>query len=205
MNKKGSPQNLAAYHEVNGTASSKNVSTWHNGSTTIQPFRRPRVVKGSSLGVQLHVPRVDTRAIYPPANISWGICASSFWAHPSHSPWVVEVVLSSLDQKHLQTVIEVGQTTRWHAARATATTDDDIDFLWNRHFQSVKTMYTRARCLCFSCWLLLRITFEKRTDELYTLWTRVREALYMIFSHTSIHVPAKAFTPPYPMRSFRSS
>lgn len=61
----------------------------HNGLTASEPFGRSRLVEGSRLGVKLHVARVDARAV---------------------DPWVVEVVLTSLDQENLQVPVKVRET-----------------------------------------------------------------------------------------------
>lgn len=71
------------------------MCTGHNSSASIEPFRGPGVVEGGSLAVQLHVPGVDARA---------------------EDPWVVEIVLTSLNQEDLEVVVEVGQTASDDAA-----------------------------------------------------------------------------------------
>jgi hypothetical protein len=58
------------------------MSDGHHSPAAIKPLRGSRVVEGGSFAVQLHVPRVNTRA---------------------ENPWVVEVILSALNQ--------VGQST----------------------------------------------------------------------------------------------
>jgi hypothetical protein len=66
------------YHEVDGRPTSENMGARHDSSSSIEPFRWPRVVEGGSLAVQLHVPRVD----------AWTI-----------DPRVVQVVLTTLNQE----------------------------------------------------------------------------------------------------------
>jgi hypothetical protein len=66
------------------------MSDGHHSPAAIKPLRGSRVVEGGSFAVQLHVPRVNTRA---------------------ENPWVVEVVLSALNQEDLEIVVQVGQST----------------------------------------------------------------------------------------------
>jgi hypothetical protein len=95
-----------AYHEVDGRPATKDMRAGHNSSTSIEPFGRSRVVEGGSLAVQLHVLRVNT------------------W---TEDPWVVEVVLSGLNQENLEIVVEVGQSARNYTSTRTSTAHDDID------------------------------------------------------------------------------
>jgi hypothetical protein len=60
----------ATYHEVDGAASSQDVGTGDDRPATIQPFRGSGVVEGSGFRVQLHVTRVDTRAVDPAGDIN---------------------------------------------------------------------------------------------------------------------------------------
>ena len=85
------------------------MRTRHNSPTSIEPLGRSRVVEGGSLTVQFHILRVDT------------------W---TEDPWVVEVVLSSLNQEDLEIVVEVGQPTRNYTSTRTSTAHDDIDLAW---------------------------------------------------------------------------
>jgi hypothetical protein len=77
------------YHKVDGRSTPKDMRAWHNSPAPIEPFRRTRVVEGSSLAIQLHVLGVDTRA---------------------EDPWVVEVVFSGLNQEDLEIVVKIGQS-----------------------------------------------------------------------------------------------
>jgi hypothetical protein len=77
------------YHEVDGRSAAKNMCTRNDSSASVEPFRWAGVVEGGSLAVQLHVPRVDTRTEYP---------------------WVVQVVLPTLDQEDLELMVQVGQS-----------------------------------------------------------------------------------------------
>ena len=109
-----------AYHEVDRRSTTENVCNRHNSSASVKPFRRARVVEGSSLAVQLHVPRVDT------------------W---TEDPWVVEIVLSSLNQEDLEVVVEVGQTSSNNTSTGTTTTHDDIDLEYrNQPLMSLEHM-----------------------------------------------------------------
>ena len=65
------------------------MGAWNNSSTSIEPLRRARVVECSGLGVQLHVPWVDTRSV---------------------DPWVVEIALAALNQEDLEVMVQIGQT-----------------------------------------------------------------------------------------------
>lgn len=78
----------------------------------IQMLGRVRVVERCCIRVQLHVARIDPGAIYP---------------------WIVEVVLASLNQEDLQVVIEIGEPAGDDAACAAAATDNDVDFVWDGH------------------------------------------------------------------------
>lgn len=62
------------------------MSSRNDSRTTAEPFRRTRLVEACSLGVQLHIPRED----------AW-----------PEDPWVVKVILSSLDEKNLEVVVQV--------------------------------------------------------------------------------------------------
>lgn len=53
------------HHEVDTGATTENVGTRNNSTSTAEPFRRPGVVEGRSLAVQLHVPGVNTGAVDP--------------------------------------------------------------------------------------------------------------------------------------------
>ena len=86
----------------------------HNSSAAIEPLRGTRVVEGGSLAVQLHVPRVDTG---------------------TENPWVVEVVLSSLNQEDLEVVVEIGETSSHNTTTRTTSTHDDVDLIWDRHLE----------------------------------------------------------------------
>jgi hypothetical protein len=76
------------------------MSDGHHSSAAIKPLRGSRVVEGGSFAVQLHVSRVNTRA---------------------ENPWVVEIVLSALNQEDLEVVIQVGQS-----ASNDATTSSEV-------------------------------------------------------------------------------
>jgi hypothetical protein len=65
------------------------MSSGNNSLPAIEPLRRSRLIEGCSLRVKLHVTRVDTGAI---------------------DPRVVQVVLSRLNEKNLEVVVEVGET-----------------------------------------------------------------------------------------------
>lgn len=54
-----------AYHEIDGRATTEDMGTGDNCTTASQPLRWSRVVECSSLAIQLHVPRVNTRTVYP--------------------------------------------------------------------------------------------------------------------------------------------
>lgn len=77
------------HHEVNRGASTKNVGAGHDGRSTGKVLGRPGLVKCGRLGVQLHVPRVDTRP---------------------EDPGVVEIVLTAFDEENGEFVVQVGQT-----------------------------------------------------------------------------------------------
>ncbi len=64
------------------------MGTRNNCSTPIEPLGGARVVEGGRLGVQLHVPWVDTGTV---------------------DPWVVQVALSALNQEDLELVVQVCQ------------------------------------------------------------------------------------------------
>ena len=61
----------------------------HDGATSIKPFGWTRVVESGRLGVQLHVSRVNAGTV---------------------DPWVVQIALSSFNQKDLEVVVEISQT-----------------------------------------------------------------------------------------------
>lgn len=84
------------------------MGTWHDRLPSRQPLRRAPFVEGCSLGVKLHVTRVDTRAKHP---------------------GVVEVALASLNQQDLQVVVQVGETTRHHTSTTPTTADLSVDKL----------------------------------------------------------------------------
>ena len=63
----------SVHHEVYGAASAENVRAGNDGTATSKPFRRPGVVKGSCLAVELHVSWVDTWAIDPDSVLSMEI------------------------------------------------------------------------------------------------------------------------------------
>lgn len=48
-------------------------------------------------------------------------------------PWVVEVVLACLNQQNRKVTIQVGEPAGWDTARASATADDDVNFIWDSH------------------------------------------------------------------------
>lgn len=48
-------------------------------------------------------------------------------------PSVVQVVLASLNEEDLKFVVEVGQSTSWHAAGRATTTHDNINLVGNSH------------------------------------------------------------------------
>lgn len=50
------------YQEVDGRATAKDVGTGHDSLSAGKPLGGARLVEGGSLGVHLHVARVDTRA-----------------------------------------------------------------------------------------------------------------------------------------------
>lgn len=107
----------SSYHEVDGRSTSEDVGDGHNSSAAIKPLRGTRVVESGSLAVQLHVPRVDTRA---------------------EDPWVVQVVLSTLNQEDLEVVVEIGQTSSNHTTTRTTSTHDDVDLIGNRHLEGCR-------------------------------------------------------------------
>lgn len=92
------------------------MSTRHNSSAAIEPLRGTGVVEGGSLAVQLHVPRVDTR---------------------TENPWVVEVVLSSLNQEDLEVVVEIGESSSHNTTTRTTSAHDDVDLIWDRHLEEL--------------------------------------------------------------------
>ena len=49
-------------------------------------------------------------------------------ARPEY-PWVVKIILTSLDQKYFEIVIKVGETSGHHATTAPSSTDDDIELI----------------------------------------------------------------------------
>lgn len=77
------------YHEVDTGATTENVGDGNHSAAARKPLRWARVVERSGLGVQLHVPWVDT------------------WAE---NPWVVQVALSSFNKQDLEVVVQVGQS-----------------------------------------------------------------------------------------------
>lgn len=77
-----------AYHEVDGRSAAEDVSSGHNGTAAIEPFRRARLIKAGRLGVQLHVPGEDAGAEHPR---------------------IVEIVLPGLDEKDLEVVVQISQ------------------------------------------------------------------------------------------------
>lgn len=115
----------STHHEIDRGSSTKDVRARHDGLPTSQPFRGPRFIESGSLGVQLHVPRVDTR---------------------TEDPWIVQVVLSALNEKDLELVIQVGQPDPLamkmvsvevnrpscdDTSRAASSTHDDIELVRN--------------------------------------------------------------------------
>lgn len=78
----------------------------HYSSSSIKPFRGSRVIEGGSLAVQLHVPRVDTG---------------------TENPWIVQVVLSALNQEDLEIVVQICQSTCDNASTRPSTTYDDVN------------------------------------------------------------------------------
>lgn len=102
----------AAYHEVDGRTTTKNVSRWNDGTTTRQPLGRTRVVEGCSLAVQLHVTWEDTR---------------------TEHPWVVEVALASLNKQHLELVVQIGQTASNDATRVKSANEVNVLVYRNTH------------------------------------------------------------------------
>jgi hypothetical protein len=77
-----------AHHEVDGRSTSQDVGGRDNGTTATEPLGGAGLIEGCSLGIQLHVAGVDARAVHP---------------------WVVEVALSCLNEKHLEVVVEVSE------------------------------------------------------------------------------------------------
>jgi hypothetical protein len=75
-------------HEVDRRPTAENVGGRHDGSTAAQPLGWAGLIERSRLGVQLHVPGEDTRAV---------------------DPWVVEIALARLDEQDLEVVVEIGQ------------------------------------------------------------------------------------------------
>ena len=61
---------IETHHEIDRRSAAKDMSRRYYGSTTTKPFRRLRVVERSSLGIKLHIPRVDTRTV-DPAESQW--------------------------------------------------------------------------------------------------------------------------------------
>jgi hypothetical protein len=59
----------STYHEVDGGPASQDMGARHNSSAPVEPFGRPRIVEGSSLAVQLHVPGVNSGAEHPESAI----------------------------------------------------------------------------------------------------------------------------------------
>lgn len=86
------------YHEVDGGPAAEDVGAGDDGLPAIEPLGRPGLVEGGRLRVQLHVPGVDTRAEHP---------------------WVVEVVLSTFNEKDGEVVVQIGQPvcTSWSVNR----------------------------------------------------------------------------------------
>ena len=50
-----------------------------------------------------------------------------------HLPRVVQVVFTRFDQQYLEIPIQIGKTTGNDAAGASATADDNVDFIWDGH------------------------------------------------------------------------
>lgn len=71
------------------------MCTGDDCSPAIEPFRRSRVIEGCSLAIKLHISRINARSV---------------------DPWIVQVVLSSLDQEDLKFMVEIGQSWLWSAA-----------------------------------------------------------------------------------------
>lgn len=120
------------YHEVNGATSSKDMGTGYNGFPSIQPFRCPGLVERGCLGIEFHVPRIDSGAIYPfeTQSVCHGYGPNG---NSSLLPWIIQVVFACLNQQDLKIVIEVSEAAGWHTACAATTADDDIDLFGNGH------------------------------------------------------------------------
>lgn len=54
-----------------------------------------------------------------------------------NSPWVVQVVFPSLNQKNLELVVEVGKPAGDDTAARTTTAHNDINFVRNGHLDDV--------------------------------------------------------------------
>ena len=83
------------------------------------------------LNSHLHVARVNTRAVDPEC-LSHG----PYQEGSCSLPWIVQIVLPSLDQQDLQLVVKIGKPASRHAARAASTTHDNINFIGDRHFEN---------------------------------------------------------------------
>lgn len=76
-------------HEIDGRPATQDVGAWNNGLAATEPLGWSGLIEGSCLAVQLHVAREDARA---------------------EDPWVVQVVLSALNQQDGEIVVKIGQS-----------------------------------------------------------------------------------------------
>lgn len=76
-------------HEIDGRPATQDVGAWNNSLATTEPLGWSGLVEGSCLAVQLHVAREDARA---------------------EDPWVVQVVLSTLNQQDGEIVVKISQS-----------------------------------------------------------------------------------------------
>ena len=126
----------ASYDEVDRRTTTQNMGTWYDGTATSEPLGWTRVVKRSCLGVELHVTRVDPRSV-DPSKIQYASCVF-MRVEPMNSPWVVQVVLPSLNQKNLELVVEVGKPASDDTTtRTTTTAHNDINFVRDGHLDDV--------------------------------------------------------------------
>ncbi|KAH3669438.1 hypothetical protein OGAPHI_001559 [Ogataea philodendri] len=101
------------HQKVDRGATTKNVGAWNNSSSTVQSLGRSGSVESSSLGVKSHVSWVN----------SWKI-----------HPWVVDVVLTTLDKSNSKIWIKISQSTGNTGAGGSTTNNNNIEFVWNSHF-----------------------------------------------------------------------
>ena len=137
---------FCATYEVDTGSTTENVGTWHDGFTSGQPLGRSRMVERSCLGVELHVLGVYAR----PMSVS----RASVRTLPvgSHgNPWVVQIVLSSLNQQNLEVPVQGRQSTSDDTPSGTSCgnrqpafmrtvgyivltpSNDNINLIWDRH------------------------------------------------------------------------